>query len=185
MANGRRAACLGNSTAFFCRIFDAYASQGLLLSAFTIFFIVKRKGKLGGLLSGIWREAPLARLHTITPWSQDLFIRKPSQLPGDQRDRLQFRRTGLLKHTSLYCPTRYPHILLDRESARVGKVPCLGAQRLSIIQVAQPEIEPAIARSEVAHATTELRLPTVQRLLNHLWPLSLCAVPLVRLAFTI
>ena len=66
------------------------------------------KGKAGGLWSGIWREAPLAQLHTTSLWSQDLSIHKPSQLPGSTQPGCRFGRTELFKHTSLHCPTRYP-----------------------------------------------------------------------------
>ena len=53
--------------------------------------------------------------------------------PGSIQPGCHFRRTELFKHTSF---TVLPgtHLLLGRESARVGKVPCLGAQRRSIIQ---------------------------------------------------
>ena len=53
--------------------------------------------------------------------------------PGSIQPGCHLRRTGLFQHTSLHCPTRYP-LRMGQESARVGKVPCLGAQRRSIIQ---------------------------------------------------
>ena len=42
-------------------------------------------------------EALLTRLHTITPWSQDLFIHKPSQLPGEHTARLPFSAHGTIQ----------------------------------------------------------------------------------------
>ena len=67
-------------------------------------------------------------------WSQDLFIHMPCQLPGERTALLPSRRWKLFKHTEaftvLYQVSTYSWV----ESARVGKVPCLGAQRLSTIQ---------------------------------------------------
>ena len=55
--------------------------------------------------------------------------------PGSIQPGCHFRSTELLKHTAV---TVLPgtHLLLGRESARVGKVPCLGAQRRSTFKAA-------------------------------------------------
>ena len=58
---------------------------------------------------------PLAQLHLITPWSQDLFIHMVSQLSPPY-----FRCTELFKHTVL----PGTHLLLGQEDACVGQVPC-------------------------------------------------------------
>ena len=71
--------------------------------------------------------------------------------------RCHFRRTNIQAFTVL----PGTHLLLGGESARVSKVPCLGAHRRSRFSLAQPEFEPAISRLYVAHATTEPRRPTV------------------------
>ena len=47
-----------------------------------------------------------------------------------------FQHTELFKHTSLHCRTRYP-LTPGQESAHVGKMPCLGAQRQNLIQPSQ------------------------------------------------
>ena len=54
--------------------------------------------------------------------------------PGSIQPGCHFWHTELFKHTSLHCPARYPLTPGLRDSAHVGKVPCLGAQHWSIIQ---------------------------------------------------
>ena len=67
---------------------------------------IKVKMQVYSLVSSTKHHSP--NFTQITPWSQDLFIYKPSQLPREHTVRLPFRCTELFKHTSLHCPTRYP-----------------------------------------------------------------------------
>ena len=69
----------------------------------------------------------------LPPGHRTPFIHKPSQLPGEHTVRLPFRRIELF-NTQVFTVLPGTHLLLGRESVRAGKVACLGAQRLSIIQ---------------------------------------------------
>ena len=77
---------------------------------------------------------------TKLPLVTDLFIHKPSQLPGSTQPGCH---SGAQNYSNTRAFTVLPgtHLLLGRESARVSKVPCLGAQRRI-----QPGIESAISR---------------------------------------
>ena len=83
------------------------------------------------------------------PMSQELFILKATSTPWG----------ALLAHMN-YSDTRaFPvlpgtHLLLGRESAHAGKVPCPGAQLHSTIKPSQ-WLAPATSCLQVAHATTE------------------------------
>ena len=97
---------------------------------------------------------------TVTSWLQDAFIHKPSQLPGEHTARRPFPAHRTFQtHKPLLSYQRYPlDLLLGRESARVSKVPCLGAQRPSIFSAAGNRTD-NLSRLYVAHATTEPRRP--------------------------
>ena len=56
---------------------------------------VKVKVEVYSLVSSANRYSP--RLHTMTPWSQDLFIHKPSQFPGEHTARLPFSAHGTIQ----------------------------------------------------------------------------------------
>ena len=78
--------------------------------------------------------------------------------PGSIQPGCHFSAHGTLqthKPTPSYTVVPGTYILLGRESARAGKVPCLGAHRRSIFSASG--IEPAISRLYVANATTEPR----------------------------
>ena len=122
---------------------------------------IKVRGE--SLLSGIWYEAPFTQLHTITPWSQDLFIHKPSQLPGEHTGRLPFPAHGTIQHTRLHCSTRY-QLTPGLRECRCGRstLPRSTSEHNS----AQPAIEPAISRLSAAHATMQLWQPTPLKINN-------------------
>ena len=68
----------------------------------------RKNGKRGGLWSGISGAKRHSPGNTqYTPWSQDLFTHKPSQLPGEHTARLLFPAAELLKLTNLRCNARY------------------------------------------------------------------------------
>ena len=102
---------------------------GGALEILYLFVIHLLKG--AGLQSGIQREAPLARLYTITPWSQDLLVHKSSRFPGEHTARLPFFGARNYSNTQAFTVLPGTHLLLGRESARVSKVPCLGAHAMS------------------------------------------------------
>ena len=52
--------------------------------------------------------------------------------PGSIQPGCHFRGTELCSNTQAFTVLPGTHVLLGRESARVGNVPCLGAQRRSI-----------------------------------------------------
>ena len=97
---------------------------------------------------------PLTRLHTIIPWSRDLFIHKPSQLPGEHTARLplpvhrtiQQHKPSLsyqgLCGKSLVLPCTVPTCSWG-ERARVGKSAFPRSTRLEH-NSAQPGIEPNV-----------------------------------------
>ena len=83
-----------------------------------------------GLVSGTKRHSPR---HTHWPPShRTCSLISHLNFPGSIQPGCHFRRTELFKHISLHCPTG-TYLLLDREIGRVGKVPCLGAQRFNVI----------------------------------------------------
>ena len=98
-----------------------------------ISMVIKVKVQVYSLVSGAKRHSPdftqLPSGHRTCS-----FISHFNSL-GSIQPGCRFRRTELFKHTGLHCPTRY-HSLLGRESARVSKVPFLGAQRRSIFSEA-------------------------------------------------
>ena len=112
------------------RVVDRHAGHSLWLKS-------KNLIKGAGLQSGIERGAPLARLHTITLWSLDLFVHKPSQLPREHTARLPFFGARNYSNTQAFTVLPRTHLLLGQESARVSKVPCLGAQRRSTLSAAE------------------------------------------------
>ena len=85
------------------------------------------------------------------------FIIKPSQLdPGEHTARpCHFRRTELF-NTQAFTVLPGTHLLLGRESARVSKVPCLGAQRRSIFSAAEDRTRDLslVSRARCHWATT-------------------------------
>ena len=108
---------------------------------------VRVQGKDGGLWSGIWSEAQFTRLHIITPWSEDLFIHKPAQLPGEHTAWLPFPGHGTIqrvfKYTNLPYPTRYPLTPGSRECT-CGQS-ALPRSTTSQHNSAQPGIEPMMS----------------------------------------
>ena len=100
--------------------------------------LVKDKGITGGgLWSGIWCEPPFARLHTITPWPQDLFIHKSSQLPGERTTRLPFPAHGTTQAHKPFTVLPGTHCTSASKKCTCGQSACLGAQRRSIIQLSR------------------------------------------------
>ena len=52
---------------------------------------------------------PFAWLHTVTPWSQDLFIHKPSRLPGEHTaSPAAIFSAQNYSNTIFHCSARYP-----------------------------------------------------------------------------
>ena len=66
------------------------------------------KGTGGGLWSGIWRQAPLGRLHKLRPGHRTCSFISHLSPPGSIQTPCHFRRTAVFKDTSLHCPTIYP-----------------------------------------------------------------------------
>ena len=79
----------------------------------------------------------LTWLHTIIPWSQDWFIHKPSELPGQHTALLLFLVQKNDSDTQAFTVLPGTHLLVGLASVRVGKVPCLAAKSWSIIQPSQ------------------------------------------------
>ena len=102
----------------------------------------------------VWYLAALlTRLHTITPWSRTCSFISHLNSPGSIQPGCHHGAGLIQTRRSLPCPTS-THLLLRRESAHAGKVPCLGAQHLSTMKPSQ-RLKPAISLLQVAHATTE------------------------------
>ena len=84
-------------------------------------------------LAGYKRRKSALTAGPIVPWSQDLFIHKSSQLPREHTAQLPFpAHSSNYSNTQAFTVLPGTHLLLGRESACVGKVPCLGAQPWSI-----------------------------------------------------
>ena len=94
--------------------------------------------------------------------------------PGTIQPVCHFRRTELFKHTSLYCPTRYPLAPGSRECT-CGQS-ALPRNTTSEHNSAQPGIKPAISRLYVAHATTDPRRPHRSPSLDNCLPQESAAV---------
>ena len=66
--------------------------------------------------------------------------------PGSIQPSCNFRRTKLL-NAQAFTVLPGTHLLLAQESASVGKEPCLGAQRQSIIQASRGSSPRSLARA--------------------------------------
>ena len=101
----------------------------------------KKKGEGGGGGGGFWYLAQSAirpTTHTCTPWSQDLFIYKPSQLPREHTTRLPFQAHETIQTHKLSLSYQVPsYSWVERMHAWAKCLAYIGAQRLSIIQLSQ------------------------------------------------
>ena len=95
-------------------------------------------------------------LGILTPWSQDVFIRKSSPL-GAYNLCCHYGGKNY-SNTPAFPVLPGTHLLLDLENARVGKVSCLGSQSHNISSGRR--FEPAISRLQMAQATAAPRRPT-------------------------
>ena len=93
--------------------------------------------------------------------------------PGEHTARLSIQAHRNYSNTQTFTVLSSTHLLLGRESARVGRGLALGAQHHS--NSARPGLEPGISRLRVAHATTEPRRSTNVPQRNHIggptWPI--------------
>ena len=120
----------------------------------------KKERKSGGLSSGIWREAPFARLH-ISPGHRTCSFISHLNPQGSVQPDCHFRRTELFKLTSLHCPTRYTHLYswVKRVHVWAKCLNCLGSQRRSIVSAAGDRTRD-LSLVRRARSTTEPRRPT-------------------------
>ena len=93
------------------------------------------------------------------PWSQDLFVHKPLQLPGEHIAWLPFSAHGIIqthKPSLSYQVPTYSWVKRVHVWAK-----CLVWEHNIGACSARPEIEPAISRLYIMHATTEPQCPTI------------------------
>ena len=91
-----------------------------------IYVKVKVKVEVYSLVSSAKRYSP--DFTQLPPGHRTCSFIKPSQLPGEHTAQLTFSVHGTIQ-TQAFTVLPGTHLLLGRESARVSKVPCLGAQR--------------------------------------------------------